>query len=50
MCSEIMRVFASERVEKIPGTNQVVRRPNREWRCPECDYFEEVLAEEVEAD
>ena len=42
MCTELMRVFASEREEKIPGTAQVVRRVNREWRRPECDDFEDV--------
>ena len=42
MCTELMRVFTSEREEKIPGTTQLTRRTIREWRCPECDYFEEV--------
>ena len=41
MCTELMRLFTSEREEKIPGTIQVARRTIREWRCPECDYFEE---------
>ena len=50
MCSEIMRVHASERVDKIPGTNEVVRRPMREWQCPECDYFEEVEPDEIEVE
>jgi C4-type Zn-finger protein len=50
MCSEIMRVRTSERVEKIPGTSQVVRSVLREWVCPECDYFEEVEVDEVEAE
>ncbi len=46
MCTELMRVFTSGREEKIPGTTQIVRRVSREWRCPECDYFEEVDDEE----
>jgi C4-type Zn-finger protein len=50
MCSEIMRVHASERVDTIPGTTEVVRREYREWRCPECDYFEEVEASELEVE
>jgi C4-type Zn-finger protein len=50
MCSEIMRVHLSERVDKIPGTTQVVRRPLREWQCPECDYFEEVEPDEIEVE
>jgi C4-type Zn-finger protein len=48
MCSEIMRVHRIERVDKIPGTNQIVRKEAREWRCPECDYFQEVEEDEVE--
>jgi C4-type Zn-finger protein len=50
MCSEIMRAHTSERVDKIPGTNEVVRRPIREWQCPECDYFEEVEPDEIEVE
>jgi C4-type Zn-finger protein len=50
MCSEIMRVHTSERVEHIPGTNQVVRSVRREWICPECDYFEELEDDEVKAE
>jgi C4-type Zn-finger protein len=50
MCSEIMRVHSSEREEKIPGTTQIVRRQSREWRCPECDYFEDVEPDEVEVE
>jgi C4-type Zn-finger protein len=50
MCSEIMRAHSSERVDKIPGTTQIVRRTIREWQCPECDYFEEVQPDEVEAE
>lgn len=48
MCTEIMRVHASERVDKIPGTNELIPRVSREWRCPECDYFEEVETDELE--
>jgi C4-type Zn-finger protein len=47
MCGDVMRVHISERVDKIPGTNQVVPRVSREWQCPECDYFEEVESEVV---
>jgi hypothetical protein len=43
-----MRAHHVERVDKIPGTSQVVRRQGREWRCPECDYFEEVEPDEIE--
>jgi hypothetical protein len=36
-----MRVHMSVIVERIPGTTQSVTRETPEWRCPECDYFEE---------
>jgi hypothetical protein len=49
MCTEIMRPFTVERVDTIPGTMQTVRRTCREWRCPECDYFEDVELDELEA-
>ena len=47
MCNELMRVRMAERIDHIPGTQQVVKREYREWICPECDYFEEVEAEEI---
>ena len=47
MCGEVMRVRLAERTDVIPGTHQVVKREYREWICPECDYFEDVEAEEI---
>jgi C4-type Zn-finger protein len=47
MCGEIMRLRLAERHDKIPGTQQVVKREYREWSCPECDYFEEADAEDL---
>jgi YgiT-type zinc finger domain-containing protein len=47
MCNELMRMRTAERVDTIPGTQQVVKRDYREWVCPECDYFEDVEAEEL---
>ena len=41
MCNEPMRLVVRERSETIPGTHQVVKREEREWVCPECDYFED---------
>ena len=41
MCNETMRLVVRERTETIPGTRQDVKREEREWVCPECDYFEE---------
>ena len=48
MCGEFMRLHAVEVVTRIPGTSQEVKRQEREWRCPECDYFEEETDEMVE--
>jgi C4-type Zn-finger protein len=47
MCGEVMRVRLAERTDVIPGTHQVVKREYREWICPECDYFEDVEADEM---
>ena len=47
MCGEAMHMRLAERVDKIPGTQQTVKREYREWVCPECDYFEDVAAEEM---
>ena len=47
MCVEVMRMRLAERVDKIPGTQQIVKREYREWICPECDYFEDVNADEL---
>jgi predicted RNA-binding Zn-ribbon protein involved in translation (DUF1610 family) len=47
MCGEVMRMRLAERVDKIPGTQQIVKREYREWNCPECDYFEDANPEEL---
>jgi C4-type Zn-finger protein len=47
MCGEVMRMRLAERIDKIPGTQQIVKREYREWNCPECDYFEEANPEEL---
>ena len=41
MCNEPMRLVVRERSATIPGTGQAVKREEREWVCPECDYFED---------
>jgi len=41
MCAEFMRLVIRETVTRLPGTQQEVKTPVREWVCPECDYFEE---------
>ncbi len=45
MCTELMRLVTREIVSRVPGTSQEVKRPVREWVCPECDYFEDEDAE-----
>jgi acetone carboxylase gamma subunit len=40
-----MRLDSRERLEHVPGVPQPRSRLVREWICPECDYFEELLDE-----
>lgn len=47
LCNEMMRIHAVVHTTRIPGTQQQVSREGREWRCPECDYFEEVDDEKI---
>jgi hypothetical protein len=42
MCNEIMRIHPTTETMRIPGTTQHIVREAKEWRCPECDYFEEL--------
>jgi rubredoxin len=41
MCGESMRLEPIEQVNRIAGTMQTSSRHALEWRCKECDYFEE---------
>lgn len=41
MCGDWMRLEPIEQVSRIAGTNQTTSRHALEWRCPECDYFED---------
>lgn len=41
LCGEPMRLASREHITRIPGTAETHARQDREWRCPECDYFEE---------
>ena len=50
MCGEFMRLKTRETVTHVPGTSQDIRKPVREWVCPECDYFEEEEDEKVQPD
>ncbi len=48
MCGDWMRLHKVTQEERIPGTSQSLVRETLEWRCPECDYFEEFDADLVE--
>jgi hypothetical protein len=37
-----MRLEPVEQISRIAGTLQNSTRHVLEWRCPDCDYFEEV--------
>ena len=37
-----MRLEPVEQISRIAGTTQTSMRHALEWRCPDCDYFEEV--------
>ena len=50
MCGEFMRLETREVVTRVPGTSQDNRRIEREWVCPECDYFEEEENDTVRPD
>lgn len=36
-----MRLRRTETTASIPGHLQTIKRIEREWVCPDCDYFEE---------
>ncbi|MGV3519301.1 hypothetical protein [Luteitalea sp.] len=42
MCGDSMRLEPVEQTSRIAGTLQNSTRHVLEWRCPDCDYFEEV--------
>ncbi len=42
MCGTMMRVQTREVVTKVPGTTKATSREEKEWLCPECEYFEEI--------
>jgi hypothetical protein len=37
-----MRLREQQITERVPGTAKIRTALQREWVCPECDYFEEV--------
>jgi rubredoxin len=42
LCGETMRLKATESLVHVPGDPVPKKQLEREWVCPECDYFEEV--------
>ena len=42
MCGEAMQLRERQITDRVPGTTQTSTGREREWICPECDYFEEV--------
>ncbi|HVG54381.1 MAG TPA: hypothetical protein VM846_08140 [Vicinamibacterales bacterium] len=42
MCGETMRIREQQITDRVPGTPQTQTSRQREWVCPECDYFEDV--------
>jgi len=49
LCTERMQPHTVVHTQRIPGTTQQISRESREWRCPECDYFEELDDEDLAA-
>ena len=47
MCGTTMRVRTREVVTKLPGTMQTTHKDEKEWLCPECEYFEEIEGDVV---
>jgi hypothetical protein len=45
MCGGAMRVKERAIVVEVPGNPTGTSRLEREWVCPDCDYFEEVEQE-----
>lgn len=48
LCGESMQLREGQMTDRVPGTHETRTRKYREWVCPECDYFEEVEAEDTE--
>jgi hypothetical protein len=46
MCGETMQFTEAERIERLPGTTEAHPQRVREWKCPECGYFEDANEEE----
>ncbi len=45
LCGETMRLEQTQSVIQVPGNPKPSTQTTFEWRCPECDYFEEAEEE-----
>lgn len=45
LCGGTMRIRRAQTVVYVPGNPQPTTRPDAEWVCPDCDYFEDVEEE-----
>jgi len=41
LCGGTMRIRVVSHVVQIPGNPNATTRNEREWVCPDCDFFEE---------
>jgi hypothetical protein len=48
MCGESMQLREAQITDRVPGTPQTKTTKIPEWVCPECDYFEDAEAEDIE--
>jgi len=46
LCGGTMQLRETKSTTPIPGVPTPTVQTNREWICPECDYFEEAGEEE----
>lgn len=45
LCGTTMRLVEKQTVVQVPGNPKATTRTEREWICPDCDYFEEAEQE-----
>ena len=46
LCGATMRLQQTEVPVYVPGNPQPSKRMQKEWICPDCDYYEEAEEEE----
>ena len=45
LCGGTMQFRETESIVQVPGNPKPSTRKNREWICPDCDYYEEAEEE-----